>query len=86
MEQQEEMIILKSDIAIVVKKDGTALIQNPTLESYLALYEELSKYLNKAEPRAVAEYCLAELLGRQQVKGALEAQLKKQKEERRNEE
>ena len=68
MEQTEEMIILKSDIAIAVKKDGTTLIQATDHTSFIALFEGIAKWLEKADIATVAEYCLSELIGRQAIR------------------
>lgn len=68
MEQTEEMMILKSDIAIVVKKDGTTLIQVTDHTSFISLFEGIAKWLEKADKAKVAEYCLGELIGRQAIK------------------
>ena len=72
MEQQEEMMILKSDIAIVVKKDGTTLIQDTNVKTFINLFEGIAGWLEKADKRKVAEYCLGELIGHQAIKNVVE--------------
>lgn len=76
MEQQEEMMILKSDIAIVVKKDGTTLIQDTNVKVFINLFEGIAGWLEKADNPKVAEYCLGELIGHQAIKNAVEKKLK----------
>ena len=76
MEQTEEMMILKSDIAIVVKKDGTTLISSATDHtSFIALFEGIAEWLEKADKAKVAEYCLSELIGRQAIRLVLKNKL-----------
>lgn len=64
MEQNEEMVIMKSDFAIAVKKDGTFIINNPKMETYIKLYEGIAAYLKTAGEVCVAEFCVGELIGR----------------------
>ena len=64
MEQNEEMVIMKSDLAIAVKKDGTFIINNPKLETYVKLYEGIAAYLKTVDEVCVAEFCFGELVGR----------------------
>ncbi len=75
METNEEMMILKSDIAIVVKKDGTTLIQPATTTSFISLYEGIAQWLEKADNAKLAEYCLSELIGRQAIKIVMKKKL-----------
>ena len=72
MGQQEEMMILKSDIAIVVKKDGTTLIQDVNFKTFINLFEGIAGWLEKADKPKVAEYCLGELIGHQAIKNVVE--------------
>ena len=72
MEQQEEMMILMSDIAIVVKKDGTTLIQKANFTTINNLFEGIAGLLEKADEPKVAEYCLGELIGHQAIKNVVE--------------
>lgn len=75
MEQNEEMMILKSDIAIVVKKDGTTLIQNTNPTSFMKLFEGIAKWLEKAEKEQIAEYCLGELIGHQAIRNVIDKKM-----------
>ena len=72
MEQQEELMILKSDIAIVVKKDGTTLIQDTNVKTFINLFEGIAGWLEKADKPKVAEYCLGELIGYAAIKNVVE--------------
>lgn len=67
MEQNEEMVIMKSDLAIAVKKDGTFIINNPKLETYVKLYEGIAAYLKTVDEVCVAEFCFGELIGRKAI-------------------
>lgn len=67
MEQNEEMVIMKSDLAIAVKKDGTFIINNPKMETYVKLYEGIAAYLKTAGNVCVAEFCFGELIGRNAI-------------------
>ena len=64
MEQNEEMVIMKSDLAIAVKKDGTFIINNPKMETYVKLYEGIAAHLKTAKDVCVVEFCFGELIGR----------------------
>ena len=72
MEQNEELIIAKSDIAIAVKKDGTFIINTPDVDTYVALYEGIANYLKTADDMLLVKYLLGDLLGRTKIKAVLE--------------
>lgn len=75
MEQNEEMMILKSDIAIVVKKDGTTLIQAPTMDLWLLLFTAIGEYIKNADAKQCAEYCASDLIGREAIKRAMKSKI-----------
>lgn len=76
MEQNEEMAIMKSDLAIAVKKDGTFIINNPKMETYVKLYEEIAAYLKTAGEVCVAEFCVGELIGRKAINQVISDKMK----------
>ena len=67
MEQNEEMIVMKNDLAIAVKKDGTFIINDPKMETYVKLYEGIAAYLKTVDHAHIAEFCIGELMGRRNV-------------------
>lgn len=83
MEQNEEMVIMKSDIAIAVKKDGTFIINNPKLETYVKLYEGIAAYLKTAGEVCVAEFCVGEMVGRAVIKEVMGDKMKELEEKKK---
>ena len=77
MEPKEEVIIMKSDLAIAVKKDGTFLINNPSLESWVKLWDGIADFLKENGKNEVAAYCVGELISRQNVKEAIDWHVEK---------
>lgn len=82
MEQNEEMVIMKSDLAIAVKKDGTFIINNPKMKTYVKLYEGIAAYLKTAGEVCVVEFCVGELIGRPAI-NRLISDLEKEIEDRK---
>lgn len=76
MEQNEEMVIMKSDLAIAVKKDGTFIINNPKIETYVKLYEGIAAYLKTAGEVCVAEFCVGELISRKAIDQVISDKMK----------
>lgn len=76
MEQNEEMVIMKSDLAIAVKKDGTFIINNPQMETYVKFYEGIAAYLKAADRVDLAQFCVGELIGRKAIEKVISDEIK----------
>ena len=83
MEQNEEMIVMKNDLAIAVKKDGTFIINTPDVDTYVALYEGIANYLKTADDMLIVKYLLGDLLGRTKINAVVEVK-QKEMEARKN--
>lgn len=86
MEKNEEMVIMKSDLAIAVKKDGTFIINNPQMQNYVKLYEGIADYLKNSREVCVAEFCIGELIGHKAIEKVISDRTKEIEDRKRQEE
>lgn len=76
MEQNEEMVIMKSDLAIAVKKDGTFIINNPQMETYVNLYKGIAAHLKTAGKVDIAKFCIGEMVGHPAIEEVISDEIK----------